>query len=123
MAVRPAQNRIDKWNLKLEGEALSVVTGKQKQKMLDQVSVMFPLLETLENDVKLILAEAGTSTIMNPAYLDFGRQVFRLVRRFSGGQLINETNVVLNRWVAEGCDQDTLEKIRDTVYTMAPPAP
>lgn len=122
MGVRPAQNRIDKWTAKMAGEALSVVTGRQLTKMTDQVADVFPKLEELENEIKLVLAEAGTQTILNPAYLNFGRQTYRACKRFSGGQLINTVNIYLNRWVAEGLDQDTLEKIRDIVFALAAPA-
>jgi len=29
----------------------------------------------------------------------------------------------LNKWVARGLDQDTLEKIRNTVFALAAPTP
>lgn len=123
MAVRPASSRITKWQLKMKGEALSVVTGRQFDAMDAQVQVMFPQLEAIENATQAILAEAGSQTILNPSYMNFARQVFKAKRRFSGGQLIYAVNIILNRWVAEELDQDTLEKIRDVVLTLPAPAP
>lgn len=123
MAVRPADRRIAKWIAKLSGEALSVVTGKQMSSMTEQIEAVFPDLEKLENEVKLILAEAALPTIENPSYLNFGRQVFRACRRFSGGQLMANVDVHLNRWVGEGLDRDILERVRNTVFALAAPAP
>lgn len=123
MAVRPASLRIAKWTAKMAGEALSVVTGKQLASMTDQITSEFPNLEKLENEVKLILDDAAVSTIQNPSYLNFGRQVYRAVKKFGGGQLIATVDIILNRWVGEGLDRDILERVRNTVFALAAPAP
>ncbi len=79
--------------------------------------------ETVENEVKLILAEAGTSTIQNPFYINFGREVYKLKNKFTGAQLLNTVDITINKWVGKGLDRDTLEKIRNTVFAIAAPAP
>ncbi|MEO0077098.1 MAG: hypothetical protein ABIK19_05480 [candidate division WOR-3 bacterium] len=123
MAVRPASRRLDKWDAMFSGDVLSQRLAGYKEKMKDQLADIFPQQESLENEVKLILAEAGTQTILNPSYLNFGREVYKLTRRFSGSQLLSAVSVVLNKWVARGLDQDILEKIRNTVFALAPPSP
>jgi len=123
MGVRPASRRLDKWDAMFSGDVVSTKLAGYKEKMREQLAAIFPQQESLENEVKLILAEAGTSTIMNPSYINFGREVYKLKLKFSGGQLLNAVNVVMNKWVARGLDQDILEKIRNTVFTIAPPAP
>ena len=123
MAVRPANRRIDKWEAFLSGDVLSKTVGEYKPKMLEQVTAIFPQLETVENEVKLVLAEAGTSTIQNPFYLNFGREVWRATNKFSGAQLLNTVDITVNKWVGRGLDRDTLEKIRNTIFTIAAPAP
>lgn len=123
MAVRPANRRIDKWDAFLSGDVLSEAVGKYKPKMHEQIATIFPQLETVENEVKLILAEAATPTILNPAYINFGREVWKNAIRFSGGQLLNTVDVLLNKWVGRGLDRDILEKIRNTVFALAAPAP
>ncbi|MCX8014665.1 MAG: hypothetical protein N2748_01470 [candidate division WOR-3 bacterium] len=121
MAVRPASRRLDKWDAMFSGDVLSQKLAGYKDKMREQLATIFPKQETLENEVKLILAEAGTSTILNPSYLNFGREVFKLAEKFSGGQLINAVDVVLNKWVARGLDRDILERIRNTVFALVGP--
>ena len=123
MGVRPASRRLDKWEAMFSGEVVSTKLAGYKEKMKEQLSSIFPMQERLENEVKLVLAEAGTQTILNPAYINFGREVLKLAQRFSGGQLINAVNITLNKWVARGLDQDTLEKIRNTVFALAAPTP
>ena len=123
MGVRPASRRLDKWDAMFSGDVVSVKLAGYKEKMKEQLASIFPKQEALENEVKLILAEAGTQTILNPSYINFGREVLKLAQKFSGGQLINAVNIVLNKWVARGLDQDTLEKIRNTVFALAAPTP
>jgi len=123
MGVRPASRRLDKWDAMLSGDVLSTKVAGYKDKMREQLSAIFPMQEEVENQVKLILAEAATPTIMNPFYINFGREVYKLKLRFSGGQLLNAVDIVMNKWVGRGLDRDTLEKVRNTVFTIAPPAP
>jgi hypothetical protein len=123
MGVRPASRRLEKWDAMFSGDVVSVKLAGYKDKMKEQLSSIFPKQEALENEVKLILAEAGTQTILNPAYINFGREVLKMAEKFTGGQLINAVNIVLNKWVARGLDQDTLEKIRNTVFALAAPTP
>jgi len=123
MGVRPASRRLDKWDAMLSGDVLSTKVAGYKDKMREQLSAIFPQQEAVENEVKLILAEAGTPTIMNPFYINFGREVYKLANKFSGGQLLNAVDIILNKWVGRGLDRDTLEKIRNTIFTLAAPAP
>jgi hypothetical protein len=93
------------------------------KKRCEQLAAIFPQQETVENEAKLILAEAGTSTIQNPFYINFGREVYKLASKFSGAQLLNVVDITVNKWVGKGLDRDTLEKIRNTIFTIAAPTP
>jgi hypothetical protein len=119
-----AQERIDKWIEKWSGDSKPVAISEDyKTKMIARLTPIFEMQVDVENAVRLILAEAGTATIMNGAYHSFGKQVMSLAVRFSGGQLLNIVDVKMNTWVARGLDQDILEKIRNTVFAIAAPAP
>lgn len=123
MGVRPASRRLDKWDAIFSGDIVSTKLAGYKDKMREQLSSIFPNQEKVENEVKLILAEAATSTILNPAYLNFGREVYKTALRFSGGQLIAMVDIILNKWVGRGLDRDILERIHNTVFALAAPAP
>jgi hypothetical protein len=105
------------------GDVLSTKLAGYKEKMREQLAEIFPNQEKVENEVKLILAEAATSTILNPSYINFGREVYKTALRFSGGQLIATVDIILNKWVGRGLDRDILERIRNTVFALAAPAP
>jgi len=94
MAVRPASRRLDKWDAMFSGDVLSTKLAGYKDKMRGQLAEIFPNQEKVENEVKLILAEAATSTILNPACLNFGREVYKVALRFSGGQLIATVDII-----------------------------
>jgi hypothetical protein len=123
MGVRPASRRLDKWDAMFSGDVVSTKLAGYKDKMREQLAAIFPQQEMIENEVKLVLAEAGTSTIQNPFYINFGREVYKLKLKFSGAQLLNVVDIVVNKWVGKGLDRDTLEKIRNTIFTIAAPAP
>lgn len=122
MGVRPAQKRIDKWIAKMAGEALSKVSERQLASMTLQVEAEFPIIEKLENEIKTILDDIAAPTLLNPSYLNFGRQVWSYTRRFGGTQLLNVVDVKLNYWVDQGLDRDALERIRESVFVLEPPA-
>ncbi|MBS4015372.1 MAG: hypothetical protein KGZ86_02930 [Candidatus Latescibacteria bacterium] len=123
MAVRPSGRRLDKWDAMFSGDVLSTKLSGYKDKMREQLSTIFPQLETVENEVKLILAEAGTPTILNSFYINFGREAWKNANKFTGAQLLNTIDVLLNKWVARGLDRDILERIRNTVFALAAPTP
>ncbi|MCS7257788.1 MAG: hypothetical protein NZ601_00230, partial [candidate division WOR-3 bacterium] len=115
MATRPASRRLEKWDAKFAGDVLPERLREYKARMREQLSVIFPTQEALENEVKLILSEAGVQTYLNPAYLAFAREVYRLATKFSGRQLVMATDIVLNKWASRGLERDLLERIRNSV--------
>lgn len=123
MPVKTADKRIAKWIAKMQGDAVSVVTARQIEKMSEYIQTAFVDIEKLENETKAILDEAAVPTIQNPTYLNFAREVGRSCRKFGGGQLIGNVDVILNKYVGMGLDRDILERIRDTVFALGAPAP
>ena len=123
MGVRPASRRLEKWDAMFSGDVVSAKLIGYKDRMREQLATIFPQQETLENEVKLILAEAATPTILNPGYLNFGREVLKNAQKFTGPQLIATVDIILNKWVGRGLDRDILERIRNTVFALAAPTP
>lgn len=123
MGVRPSERRIAKYTAKLQGEALSVVTGRQIENMIVQVTTIFPEIENVENETKLILEDEGTPIVLNVTYLNFARQIYSAKKRFGGTQLLEKADIILNKWKGEGCDTDVLERIRETIFSLGEVAP
>jgi hypothetical protein len=80
--------------------------------MLSQLSQIFGQLETLENDVKIILSETATvQTIHNPSYQSYAKKLYRLSKSFSGGAFTKEAALVTSKWMARGLDPTALTRI------------
>jgi hypothetical protein len=92
--------------------------------MLAAVNSVFPLLATMEAEVKQVLDGEGVSVILYPFYLNFGRELWRLQRNnLSGESLAVEAQTLIQKWVARGLGQTVLEKIRTDVFTIPAPTP
>jgi len=123
MSVRSALRRIEKWDVKLAGDVLSERVANLKPMMKSQIEAEFPALVEIENEVKVILGDVGISSSLNPPYLNFARETYRLSKRLLGKQLLREVNAAMAKWIARGFDQDILERIRNTVFTLTTPTP
>lgn len=123
MAVRPATYRIEKWDKKMSGDLISANALAYKDTMKQQVSIQFPLLEELENAVKVILGDEGVDVYQNVWYINAGREMWRKHNKFAGNQLIYECNIILQKYVSDGFVQAILERIRDVVITLPAPGP
>jgi membrane-anchored protein YejM (alkaline phosphatase superfamily) len=119
--VRPSAYRVPKWIAKMSGDLISANALAQIDNMKRQIQIQFPLLEQLEDQVKIVLAEHGVDVYQNIP--NFARQVWRKKNRFSGAQLQFEANLLIQRYVAKGYTQALLERIRDVVFALAAPSP
>jgi len=124
MQTRNANDRIVKWIAKFSGERQGVTALLSKVTATYQIKAVFNTQVADETKIKLILAEAGTPRMLNPFYINFGREIRGFINQgIKGGQLLNVVNIAMNKYVARQLDQDTLEKIRNTCFTYGAPAP
>ena len=124
MQYKTANERINKWVNKFSGERQSELSLLSKDTARVAIKSAFNTQCTDESKIKTILADAGYSRILNPAYLNYGREIRGLFnQQIMGIQLIKAANVILNKYIARGLEQDTLLKIRNTVYSIGAPAP
>lgn len=120
-----ALKRWTKWVERYSGDSKpACISEALKTEIKDRLYVIFDDQVKVEEKVKITLAEAGVPTLHNPFYHGFAKQVRSLMLRgISGGQLINEVDVLLNVWVARGLDRDILERVRNTVFALPGPTP
>lgn len=112
-------SRIKKWSKNYGAYcARSRRLRKLKPMMRAQLAVEYKALEQLENAVKLIMGESGLPTWHNIAYLNFGRQVYRLKKRFSGNMLKREIDLLIMMARQKLLKKSILVKIRDTVLGL-----
>ena len=90
----------------------------KRQYVSSQVAYEFDLQVKLEQAIKEILADSAVSTIMNIPYLNFGRRIYALAKRYSGKQLQNEIDFTMLRFSSRGLNKEVLDKILETVLDM-----
>jgi hypothetical protein len=89
-----------------------------KERLREQMAVEFANAEILENAVKKIMGESGLPTWHNIPYLNFGRQVYKLYRRFGGQTLKNEVALLIRLSQKKQLKYRLLIKIRDAIYEL-----
>uniref|UniRef100_A0A7C3YZK2 Uncharacterized protein n=1 Tax=candidate division WOR-3 bacterium TaxID=2052148 RepID=A0A7C3YZK2_UNCW3 len=124
MAVRNALRRKEKYEIKLDPDVVKQRFSGQKEKMVDQIADIFPSLVALEEAAKTVLDAEGVPISLYPMYLDYARELWRLVNKFGGDVLYNETRILENKWVARALSQPVLERLRVEIFGITlPPAP
>lgn len=121
MSMDPSK-RIAKWNTKFNTERIKGILDDMRPTMYANVQAVFPLLVSMETQVKQVLDGQGVSIIDYPFYLDFGREIWRLQRKeVSGESLAIEVATLASKWVARGLSQSVLETIRTGVFNVGAP--
>ena len=123
MATDPSK-RIANWDAKFNTERIKSTLDDLRPAMLSHVQAVFPLIASMETQVKQTLDGEGVSITDYPFYLDFGREVWHLQRiEVSGESLAQEVALLIAKWVARGLDQTVLEKVRTDVFNVSAPTP
>ncbi|MBM4092288.1 MAG: hypothetical protein FJ276_23095 [Planctomycetes bacterium] len=117
--------RYNKWLLRFN-DPESQATSPAMTRLMANASVKqlveseFNNLYSMENGVRQILDTAGVDTLLVPAYLNFGRRLYKLVKRYTGETARNECAVFIAYYVAKGLSQSVLELVRDYFNITAP---
>jgi len=121
MATNPAQ-RIAKWDAKFNTERIKGMLDDSRPRMFVNVQSVFPMITSMEDQVRQVLDMDGVSVIQYPFFLCFAREVWALEQRgMSGDALAAEVANLLTKWQGRGLGLSTLEKIRSQVFNVAAP--
>jgi hypothetical protein len=114
--------RIARWNAKFKTDRVKATLDDLLPDMAAAVGAVFPLIASMETQVKQVLDGLGLPTIQYPSYLCYGRELWALTRKeISGESLAIEAQVLLDKWVARGLVQSALEKVRKDVFNISAP--
>ncbi len=114
--------RIANWDAKYNTERIKATLDDKRPGMLANVTAVFPMIASMELQVKQVCDGAGVPTIAYPFYLCFGREVWALSRKdISGESLAQEAAILIAKWVARGLTQSVLQAIRTDVFNVAAP--
>jgi len=114
--------RLNNWNQKYNLDRVTAVLTEKRPQMLQNMSAVLPLITSMESQVKQVCDGAGVPTIMYPFYLDFGREMWRLIRaEISGESLAHEAATLTAKWKARGLTEAVLAAIRTDVFNVGAP--
>jgi len=102
--VREAEKRLDKYKRKVDAEVLKTQTIALKPSMVSGQLQYFPEIASLEEKIKRLVEAKGVKTLQVRDYLNYGRELLNLSKRFSGTTLQAEAQLKLNKWQDRGLD-------------------
>ena len=111
MGVRKAKYRLEKWKIKTYDAKGKKVSPETEEKMRRA----FVHQEKLENAIKRILDNIGVSTTTYVPYINFGREIFGIKRRYSEDELNKRIETVMAKWLDRKLDKTILENIKNRV--------
>jgi len=123
--VRPPDQRKRMYEAKVDPEILATQTRVLKALMVREETRYFPVITTIEEKVKKLVEAEGIPTLQVRDYLNFGREMYELTRKFSGSTLRGEAQLRVNKWSDRGLTGTLLTKVSSLfgVSLTAPPAP
>jgi len=121
MPIDPVR-RIAKWDAKYDTATIKTTLDKMRPTMLQNVSAVFPMIASMELQVKQVLDGAGVDTTDYPGYLAFGREIWALTRKdISGESLAKAVAILVTKWTARGYTSAVLQAIRTDVFNVVAP--
>jgi hypothetical protein len=111
--VRSAERRKAKYEAKVDADVFRSRILAQKTAMVTNMESAAADLATTEAEVKRVIENMTTPVYGHsiPAYLNVGRQLYKLSKKFSGATLNAEAQTVLVKWKAKGLDHHGLVEI------------
>ena len=121
MPIDPVR-RIAKWDAKYNTERIKATLDTMRPTMLQNVTAVYPMIASMELQVKQVLDGAGVDTTAYTGYLAFGREIWALTRKdISGESLAKAVAILIAKWKARGYTEAVLQAIRTDVFNVSAP--
>ena len=109
-------SRTDKWAAKLSGSARKQRYDAQKKEMCRKEKTATEKLVQIEKQVKILVQ--GESILHIPYYIIFAKEVCKKVNYHTTQTLVNEVEILQQKWIKRGLDWQLLDHIK---LLYAPP--
>ena len=117
--ITNAKERTERWLSKY-----NELNPQKRQYVSSQLEREYALQIKLDNTIRNVLSETTVPTSLNIPYLNFGRQIYGLAKRYKDVQLRKEIDIVMYKCLNRGLDKPVLEKILNAIQNLfLPPAP
>ena len=122
MPRKSVEERMEKYIQKLTPDRIKQLFEVRRESMIAAQRVRMAELAQVEDRVKGVLAGEAVKTVTYIWYHDFARETYSLSKRFGGGKgLEDEVDILIAKWKARGAIESVLKKVRDEVFSIAPP--
>jgi hypothetical protein len=115
-------DRIERYSNKMIPERIKEDFTTAKPGMVSKETAIFASQAAIEEQVKALLGDTATASILYPWYYAYAKQIDRLHRHLSGTALVNEVALAVAKWKARGLVEANLIEIRDVVFGIPAPA-
>ena len=116
--VRGATRRSAKYNAKIVGDVVKNRIDAQKQDMVDQATDQFGFLVAKEQAINQKIEAWAVHSIEKPFYLSYGRKLYGLGRKHTGGTLDEEACIATKAFIERGLDPYYLQEIAQDVFSI-----
>lgn len=102
--VRTADRRKAKYEAKIDADVQRSRILAQKDSMVTNAEGMFAQLAQMEQEVKVAIMNLAITvpSIMIPAYLNVGRELWKKQQKFTGKTYNQECALTLAKWASRG---------------------
>jgi hypothetical protein len=115
--------RIEKYTYGINPKRIEEDLTYKKPDMITQETAYFARFEEIEAHVRGILSGEKVYPSDYPKYQAFAKELFHLQRKFGGGEgVIAEAGLLVVKWKARSCVEAVLDKVRNEVFGIPPPA-
>lgn len=115
MPVRSAELRNSKFGSKIDADVVRARIQAQRDSMIAQQTLTAQSAVDMENSVKIVLEEAGVSSIQIPFFLSMARQLEKLKRKYTsqdaGSTGGKEAILITAKWTARGLAGATVDAV------------
>jgi hypothetical protein len=109
--VKSAERRSDHYEKKLDGDVWNYRFTEQKKMMVEQVNERYTEQAFNETKIKAYLENIGFYGLQQHHYMNYGQELYSLVRKFAGETLRLEAEQKASKWLRRGLDPTHLTQI------------
>lgn len=110
--------RAEKYAAKISGDVRKQRYDAQKKRMVELETIASADMEKIELEVKSMVQ--GQPALYLPYYMIFAKEIYSKKKKHQGQALINELNILDEKWNRRGLDWQTLETIKNFYIPIYP---
>ena len=109
--VRNVVDRVRRYRAKINGDVLKARADELKEQMERAQAIWLRGTVKIEQEMKSMLQNIS-DRLNTIYYIVFAKEINKVMRKFSGGTLMIELEILQNKWIARGLNVNTLDSIK-----------